>query len=164
MDVKLVYLDSSSIVKRYVEERGTEVVDTVYARAETGGLRIAFSVWNIGEVFGVFDRYASRGSLPEEALKTALLDFISESIKMVRLGSLQILPMTTKSLVDSWLLVMTHHVYEADALQISTSKEAGCSLLLSADARLVDVAEKEDVNAVNIEAEPERALTILGKA
>ena len=163
MSVRLVYLDSSSIVKRYVEERGSEVVDAVYAKAETGELRFVFSIWNIGEVLGVFDRYVSKGLLPEETLKTALLDFISESTKMVRLGSLQILPMTTKSLVESWLLVMKHHVYEADALQISTSEEANCSLLLSADVRLVQVAEKEGIDAVNVEAEPEKALTILSK-
>ncbi|MDH5440074.1 MAG: type II toxin-antitoxin system VapC family toxin [Candidatus Bathyarchaeota archaeon] len=163
MSVRLVYLDSSSIVKRYVEERGSEVVDAVYAKSETGELGLAFSVWNIGEAFGVFDRYVSRGLLPEKALNTILLDFISESTKMIRLGSLQMLPMTTKSLVDSWLLVLKHHIYEADALQISTSKEADCSLLLSADARLVQIAEKEGINAVNIEAEPEKALATLSK-
>jgi len=163
MSVSLAYLDSSSIVKRYVEEAGSEVIDAVYAKAETGELRFAFSIWNVGEVFGVFDKYASRGLMPEEALKTALLDFISESMKMVRLGSLQILPMTTKSLVESWLLVMKHHLYEADALQISTSREADCSFLLSTDDGLVQVAEKEGMKAVNIEAEPEKALTILSK-
>jgi len=163
MNAMLVYLDSSSIVKRYVEERGSEVVDTIYAKAETGELKFVFSIWNIGEVLGAFDMYVSRGLIPEEKLKTALLDFISESTKMVRLDSLQILPMTTKSLVDSWLLVMKHHIYEADALQISTSKESNCSLLLSADIKLVQLAEKEGIDAVNIETEPEKALTILSR-
>jgi hypothetical protein len=71
--------------------------------------------------------------------------------------------MTIKSLVDSWLLVMRHHVYEADALQVSASKEAECSLLLSADAKLVQMAEKEGVRALNIEAEPEKALATMNK-
>jgi len=96
-------------------------------------------------------------------IKRALFDFISESTKMIRLGSLQILPMTMKPLTDSWSLVMKHHVYEADALQISTSKEANCSLLLSANARLVQVAEKEGVNAVNVEVEPEKASAMFGR-
>jgi len=161
MSVKLVYLDSSSIVKRYVEERGSEVIDTVYARAETGELRFAFSIWNVGEVLGVFDRYVSRGLIAEEKLRAALLDFISESTKMIRLDSLQILPMTTRSFVDSWLLVLKHHIYEADALQVSASKESNCSVLLAADARLVQVAENEGIGAVNVEAEPEKALEML---
>jgi len=75
-------------VKRYVEERGSEVVDTAYAKAETGELRLAFSIWNIGEVLGVLDRYSSKGLLSAETMKTAPLDFISESTKMVRLGAL----------------------------------------------------------------------------
>jgi len=164
MSARLVYLDSSSIVKRYVEERGSEVIDAVYAKAESEDIKFVFSIWNIGEVLGVFDRYASKGLILQETLKTTLLDFISESTKMVRLGSLQILPMTTKSLVESWLLVMKHHIYEADALQISTSKEANCSLFLSADAVLVKVAEKEGINAVNVEVETKKALTTLSQA
>ncbi|MEM2843069.1 MAG: type II toxin-antitoxin system VapC family toxin [Candidatus Bathyarchaeia archaeon] len=161
MNGKIVYLDSSSIVKRYIEERSSEVIDEVYVKAEVGELTFAFSIWNIGEVLGVLDRYASKGLINEKALKTALLNFASESIKMIRLNSLQVLPITAKSLIDSWLLIMKHHIYEADALQISTSKEAGCSLLLSADAKLVQTAEKEGINAVNIEAEPEKALKSL---
>jgi len=161
MNVKLVYLDSSSIVKRYIEEEGSQVVDAVYEKAEAGKLRFAFSIWNAGEVLGVLDRYLSRQLLTEDAFKTALSDFLSESVKMARLGSLQILPITTKSLTDSWLLVMKHHLYVADALQISTSKEAGCNLILSADDELVHVAEKESVDAVNIESAPERALQFL---
>jgi len=148
-------------VKRYIEESGSEVVDKVYAKAEATELRLAFSVWNIGEVLGVIDRYVSRGLLSEEVFKTTLLDFLSESAKMIRLGVLQMLPMTTKSLIESWLLVMKYHIYESDALQISTLREADCSLLLSADSRLIQVAEKEGINIANIESEPEKALVVL---
>jgi predicted nucleic acid-binding protein len=35
--------------------------------------------------------------------------------------------------VQSWTYIARHHVYEADALQISSGKEAGCSLFLTAD-------------------------------
>jgi len=158
MSVEFVYLDSSSIVKRYVGERGSEVADTVYERAEAGTLRCAFSIWNVGEVFGVFDKYASRGLLSKDMLKTALLDFLAESIKMARLGSLEILPMTANSLIESWLLILKYHICGADALQISTSKEAGCDLLLSADEGLVQVARNEGIKAMNLGAEPEKAL------
>jgi len=58
---------------------------------------------------------------------------------------------------------MKHHIYEADALQISSSKEIDCALLLSADVRLVQAATKEGISAVNIEAETGKAMTMLGK-
>ncbi len=87
MSVKLVYLDSSSIVKRYVGEKGSDVIDTVYEKAEASKLRFVFSIWNVGEVFGAFDRYVVRGLLSDHMVKTALQDFLSESIKMSRLAS-----------------------------------------------------------------------------
>ena len=48
----IVYLDSSSMVKRYVEEPGTKIVREAYLKAYSGELLIAFSLWNIGEVLG----------------------------------------------------------------------------------------------------------------
>lgn len=159
--MKLVYLDSSAVVKRYIEEEGSEVTDTVYHRAEARKLRFAFSLWNIGEVIGALDRYASRDLLTKETFRTALTHFIAESIKMVRLQSLQILPLTANCLIQSWQTLLKNHIYEADALQISASKEAGCDLLLTADTRLTRAARKEGLEAVNIEKETEQALNKL---
>jgi predicted nucleic acid-binding protein len=56
---------------------------------------------------------------------------------------------------------MKHQIYEADALQMFTSEGAECGLLFSADSNLVETAGKEGVEAVNIEADPERALASL---
>ncbi len=158
MSVKLVYLDSSSIVKRYIEEKGSQAIDIVYERAEATKLSFAFSVWNAGEVIGVFDKYYSKGLLSENVFKTTLSDFLSESVKMARLGSLQIIPITTKCLIESWMLLLKYHLYVADALQILASKEVNCDLLLSADGMLIEIAKKEGIKAINIETEPERAL------
>lgn len=154
----LVYLDTSSIVKRYIEEKGSEVVDKVYEEAEAGRVRMAFSVWNIGEVLGVLDRYRTRKMISDENFETALKTLASESMKMIRLGVLQLLPITSRILIESWLLVLQHHIYEADALQISSSKESGCNLFLGVDNRLIQAAQKEGINALNFEAEPEKAL------
>lgn len=60
MNAKLIYLDSSSIVKRYIEETGSKVIDTVYQKAETETLKFTFSLWNVGETLGALDRYVSR--------------------------------------------------------------------------------------------------------
>lgn len=154
----LVYLDTSSIVKRYIEEKGSEVVDKVYEESEAGRVRMAFSVWNIGEALGVLDRYRTRKMISDENFETALKTLASESMKMIRLGVLQLLPITSRTLIESWLLVLQHHIYEADALQISSSKESGCDLFLGADNHLIQAAQKEGINALNFEAEPEKAL------
>jgi predicted nucleic acid-binding protein len=66
--VLTVYLNTSSVVKRYVTERGSELVNLVNAKIEDGSARIAISTWNIGEVLGVLDTYRSRKLLDDEAL------------------------------------------------------------------------------------------------
>lgn len=55
-----LYLDSSAIVKRYVVEPGTEVVDEVFERAEAREVFVVFSVWNVGEVLGSSTRGVGR--------------------------------------------------------------------------------------------------------
>ena len=115
----------------------------------------------MGEVFGVFDKYRSKGFFSEERFRVAIEDFSLESVKMVRLGSLQIWPITTDSLLNSWLLLLEHHIYIADPLQIATAKKLGCSLFLTSDTKLVQTARKEGIKALNIERDPEKALTTL---
>lgn len=99
-----------------------------------------------------------KGLITEKMFKIALADFISESIKMGRLHLLQILPITANFLIDSWLIVLKSHIYEAAALRISTSKQARCDLLLSADNRLIRTATTEGLTAINIEKDPQKAL------
>lgn len=161
MQGKLVYLDTSSLVKRYIAERGSEVVDRLYGWSEAGRLRVAFSIWNIGEAVGVFDRYRVRKLISDEEFRRARADLVRESLKMSRLEELSMLPMTSLALAGSWSLVSKHHIYVADALQISTSKEAGCDLFLGADRRLLEAASAEGLKAVNVESDPVEDLTYL---
>ena len=44
MNVNLAYLDSSSIVKRYIEEEGSQIVDAIYEKAEVEKLRFIFNL------------------------------------------------------------------------------------------------------------------------
>jgi len=158
--VKRIYLDSSVIVKRYVKEVGSEAVDAIFDSAEVGKVKIFFSTWNIGEVLGVFDKYTEKGFLSEEDLRRILLHFISETIKLSKLGGLYVMPMTSTHLLDSWLLVLKHHIYVSDALQIASSK-GECDILLSGDGKLVRIARLEGVNAINVEKSPERILDLI---
>jgi len=82
------YLDTSSLVKRYIEERGTGVIGRLYEETEAGRATNSLSIWNIGEAFGVLDRYRTRGMLTGEELQTTLRSLTSETMKMIRLGTL----------------------------------------------------------------------------
>jgi predicted nucleic acid-binding protein len=62
----LVYLDTSAIIKRYVREPGSELVNEVYEKALSGNVTLSFSVWNVGEVLGALDKYRRRQWLSDE--------------------------------------------------------------------------------------------------
>jgi len=43
------------LVKRYVEEPGSEIIDTIYKDAYRGIKRLSLSYWNIAEAVVVFN-------------------------------------------------------------------------------------------------------------
>ncbi|MBC8225045.1 type II toxin-antitoxin system VapC family toxin [Candidatus Bathyarchaeota archaeon] len=151
MTEKLVYLDSSAIVKRYLEEKGSRGVDYLYRQAELGNLVLGYSVWNVGEVIGVLDRYAARGLLDEGRLVDVLGLYYGENLKLVKLGALRVEPMGHGVLREAWRLLLKHHIYVADALQLSTAKRLEAACLVSADGLLIEKAEPEGLQAVNVE-------------
>jgi len=142
-----IYLDSSAIVKRYVLEEGTDKIRETYLEALNGAATLHFSVWNIGEVLGALDTYHRRNWLDNDDYRDTRESFITETMRLIKLGVTKVVPVKSKLLAQSWLLIEKHHIYEADALQIVTAKNIDADQLLSGDQRLVDTARKEKVNA-----------------
>jgi len=150
MEGNLVYMDSSATLKRYLKEEGTDVVDSLYRRAEKGEVTLCFSVWNIGEVIGVLDRYLSRGLISVEEFKEALGLFYGETEKHVRLGSLIVEPMGHEVLTDSWSLLLKHHIYVADAVQLSTALKLQSNIFISSDKQLAQKAADEGFEVIQL--------------
>jgi predicted nucleic acid-binding protein len=150
-----VYLDSSAIVKRYTSEPGSPAADHVFDKCWLGELLIATSIWNIGEILGVFDMRRRKKWLDENEFRKTLKKFVSEIMGLLRLRAVEIVPILTSMLVESWPLILEERIYEADALQIQTYIYSGGNLLLSADNELINVALKKGIKAVNIEDESE---------
>lgn len=145
-----LYLDSSTVVKRYVTEPGTQTVDFIFDLAESGELAVAFSAWNIGEVFGVLDERRRRGWLSEGEFTEALKLLSNELLKLRRLRVLEIVPIFTSTLTETWNIILTSHVYEADALQITTCKHTQSNALLSSDGNLVETSRNLGIQAFDI--------------
>jgi predicted nucleic acid-binding protein len=125
-----------------VAEPGTETVDIIFDKAETGELIIACSLWNIGEALGVLDERRRRGWLTQEEFERTLKSLANEFLKLVRLRVLEIIPIHTSTLIETWALILNHHIYEADALQITTCMQSQSNALMSGDKRLVQISRK----------------------
>jgi hypothetical protein len=54
---------------------------------------------------------------------------------------------------ETYALVVRHHIYQADALQIATCRISGSSVLLSADKKLLVAAKTEGLEALDIETD-----------
>jgi len=146
------YLDSSAIVKRYVEEPGSKYVDKVYERMENGE-ECLFSLWNIGEVLGVLDRYRRKGVIGKEGFEVSMRNFLLETLKLMELGNLHVLPMTADLMLNSWIIVLEDHIYVADALQISSALSVHADEFITADELLGNVAKRRGLNVTIVEKE-----------
>jgi len=77
-----IYLDSSAIVKRYIEEPESNVVRELYLKAYSGEVLLSFSIWNVREVLGAFDRAKVIGRMDEETYITVRRRFPLETRRM----------------------------------------------------------------------------------
>lgn len=144
------YLDSSAIVKRYVTEPGTKAIDLIFDGAETGEHIVAFSLWNIGEVFGVLDERRGRGWLSERKFAETVGMLSSELVRLMRLRVLEIVPIFASILAEAWSIILDQHIYEADALQITACNHIHSDALLSSDENLVRASKKLSLRAFDI--------------
>ncbi len=146
MKEQIVYLDSSAIVKRYLNEVGTDIVDQLFKRAEIRENILYFSIWNVGEVIGVFDRYnrVKKG----KALIGLIDDFVNELSRLSNIGSVETVGITLPIIFESVNIVVKYKIYIADALQIVSCKNAACDEFITADKNLYNVALKEGLKSI----------------
>jgi len=143
------YLDSSALVKRYVQEPGTPAVDILFDRASDGAAVLASSVWNLGEAFGVFDYRRRRRLVTEHEFRLAVESLTSEVLGLMRTGAMRVYPVRTSLLTEAWAIVLTQHLYQADALQIATCNDSKSKVLITSDEPLRRASESFGLKALD---------------
>ncbi len=144
---EVYYLDTSALVKRYVEEPGSDAVDRVFRDAYRGVGVLSFSYWNLAEAAVVFDRYSRTLRLDPRRL---VRDMLRESVTLSRLRRLLIVSVSPAILRSSIELVLRYHIYVADALQVASARSVGSSTLVTGDRELAKVAEAEGLRALYV--------------
>ena len=76
-------------------------MDHVFDRCWAGDLSIVTSVWNLGEVLGVFDTRRRRGWLSDDEFRRLLRNFVGEVVRLLRLRVLEVIPILTSILVKT---------------------------------------------------------------
>jgi predicted nucleic acid-binding protein len=148
----MIYLDTSALVKRYVQEE-TQEVDRLFDSAYRGSAVLATSALNLGEASSVLDRKARRGELSGD-VKAAVSLMLREVRTLARLGSFVVVPLVGRVMRESIAVVLRHHVYVVDALQVASCKYVNCEAFYTADKELAEIAEAEDVASVLLGRRP----------
>jgi uncharacterized protein len=143
MEGKNVYLDSSAIVKRYLIEEGTEIVDRIFREAEIKDAVLHFSIWNVGEVVGALDKESRKGRSGSDRISY----FLKELRRLINNNSIRTVEITLPIILDAASVVLRYKLYVADAIQIVSAKQAGCDKFFTGDKRLHKAAVKEGIDS-----------------
>jgi len=126
------FFDSSAFAKRYVEEPGSQAVDSICQEAT----EVALSVLCVPEILSALNRRVREGILTSREYEEAK-QYLSQDIRDVVIINLipQVISPCTKILEAS-------PVRAADALQIACALGWETELFVSADRRQISAAKK----------------------
>jgi uncharacterized protein len=134
----ILYIDTSALVKRYLNEDGTEAVMSLCLEAEA----LAISEVGYAETLAAFYRKSREGVIDAKALRKAIQEFKSEweTMATVSVGG----PVNQR--VEA--LIATHGLRGFDAIHLASAvvlKDQGIKdlVFLAADQRLVGAAKAE---------------------
>ncbi len=102
------HLDTSALVKRYVSEYGSEVIDKIFKDAYRDIKIISFSYWNIAETTVVLDKYERILKLNARNL---LRNMLREFKTLERLRRLKVMGLSPSILRDSKTGVKTSYIW-----------------------------------------------------
>jgi uncharacterized protein len=124
------FFDSSSFAKRYVEEKGSQLVDNICQDAS----ELSISVICIPEIISALNRRVRERSLSQKDyhnIKRALSDDVRDIL---------IINLTDEVLSTSTKLLEKYTLRAMDALHISCALEWGAVLFVSSDKRQIHAA------------------------
>lgn len=144
-------LDANAVLKRYVSEPGSDAVTRVFRTADAGQTQLAYSLWTLGECLGVLDRLDRQGRLPARGLREARRALIGETARLTRLGVLSIVPLGAALIRRSWGLLLKHHLYQADAVQVASALARRVDAVLTTDSQVARAATAEGLRVLDPE-------------
>lgn len=143
----IYYLDTSALVKRYVEEPGSDILDNVFSECYRGTCKISLSYWNIAEAAIVFDKYERKAGLDAKKLLQNLLREMRTLAKLHRVILVDVSPRVLRKSIE---IALKHHIYIADALQIASAYRANTISFMTGDRELAGIAEKENLKVLYV--------------
>jgi predicted nucleic acid-binding protein len=143
--VPLFYVDTSALVKRYHVELGSDQVDRLFADPDASLVTANLA---ITELTSALDRKCQDGALTHEGL-TQILAVAAQDL----LAEFWLLELDRTHIRRSQPLILRHHLRTLDALHLAVvlSIKELHPVLVSADVRLLQAADREGIELFNPE-------------
>ncbi len=143
--MKFYFFDTSALIKKYHAEKGTEAIDRIFSEEDKA---IVISSICITEMVSAMNRKKEDKTISKNDLDVALSRFFQDALK-----EFLILELDDGHIKDSVTLVLKHGLRTLDALQLSVAigLRESKPIFVCADKKLVSVAEKEGLKAINPE-------------
>lgn len=145
----MVYLDSSALVKRFIDEDGSAFVDHIFRRHSP----IFTSRLSYAEIHSCFARLKRERALSGKKHAAASKRFDKD------FGGYRLVELTAEIFGIARVLLERHPLRALDAIQLASAARlrqvAGNALFFAgADRRLLDIAAREGFRSVDVESEP----------
>ena len=140
----MIYLDSSALVKRYLKETGTDVVNSIIISSKVK----ATSKLTYPEIFSAFARKHRANEISHSLLQSAINKFESDwaQLYVIEFGDEMLQPI--KQVSHRYPLRAADTVHLASALWLRTSTKVDVTFVAS-DPRLLVAAQRENLQIVN---------------
>ncbi|MGQ9901069.1 MAG: type II toxin-antitoxin system VapC family toxin [Fimbriimonadales bacterium] len=148
--MRLIYLDPSAWVKRYLEEAGSEVVDSIWAEIYRDRLQ-ATCIWlGFTELVWVLQRRRNAGHLSLQAFATVYQQLRQDCVRVLWSG------LSWEQVQASVAWIVKHNLNSIDALHLQAAiSQQGQHpreiLLVASDRRLIRAASAEGLQVLNPE-------------
>jgi uncharacterized protein len=145
----VIYLDTSALIKRFVNEKGAPVVQSIVQRKGT----IATAKIAYAEIFAGLTRKFREGNLPKAQYALACRQFERDWQAYIRVELEDDLLLLARDLIQR------HPLRGFDAVNLASALTLKISLgeqitFAAADGRLLKIAEAEELERLNVEIAP----------
>lgn len=143
----MTYLDTSALIKRFVNEKGSALVQSIVQRSgPIATAKIAYA-----EIFAGLSRKLREGAILKSQYALACRQFESDWQAYIRIDLRDEILLAARNLIQRHPLRAYDAVHLASALSLRTELDVEL-IFAAADRRLLRAAEAERLKPLNVEA------------
>jgi predicted nucleic acid-binding protein len=140
------------VIKEFVPEIGSELIDKVTTSARQGTLQIITSVWAINEAIAVIDRLTRKPQHPlSQSEKQEIIATFAERVRESNeQAAYRYAPIEHALVANSRMLIDGLHISPDDALHLYTAYVYDCEYFLIHDNKIISRLKAEKIEGMTI--------------